>query len=158
MSAARKQGEGKRARGPLKEKKKRTWLMPQEVEVWYVLPAIRRELTKVMIEKGIAQKQIASMLGVTEPAITQYKLEKSSRSRGDQITIPREILPEIERAAETMIAAWDKKAEMKELYETMTREINRIIRLLRDSGALCDIHRSHCEHVDEECDACKSKS
>ena len=85
-----------------KQVKRRTWMMPQEVEVWYVLPAIRRELAKVMKTKTvqradedgdkkehkITQKEIAKMLGVTEPAITQYLLRKrGQRSRGDQVVL-----------------------------------------------------------------------
>ena len=38
-----------------KQVKRRTWMMPQEVEVWYVLPAIRRELAKAMKKKTISR-------------------------------------------------------------------------------------------------------
>jgi len=129
--------------------------MPQEVEVWYVLPAIRRELTRTMIEKGIPQKQIAQMLGVTEPAVTQYKLNKSKRSRGDQVDIPEKIIPEIRKSAEVIIDAWENKDSGEYVYEIMTREINRLIEVLRDKGTLCDVHREYCAHVDGECSACK---
>ncbi|MGY5852854.1 MAG: hypothetical protein RTU92_04735 [Candidatus Thorarchaeota archaeon] len=138
-----------------KQRKRRTWLMPQEVEVWYVLPSIRRELTRVMIAKGIAQKTIAKMLGVTEPAVTQYKLEKSKRSRGDQVDIPKKMVAEIKKSAEIIIDAWEKKAEDDNVYEVMTREVNRLIRALRDSGILCDVHREYCEGVHDDCSACK---
>ncbi|MGY5877388.1 MAG: hypothetical protein RTU30_16670 [Candidatus Thorarchaeota archaeon] len=138
-----------------KQRKRRTWLMPQEVEVWYVLPSIRRELTRVMISKGIAQKTIAKMLGVTEPAVTQYKLEKSKRSRGDQVDIPKKMMAEIKKSAETIIEAWETKGDEDNVYETMTREVNRIIRALRDSGILCEVHREYCEGVHEGCSACK---
>lgn len=129
--------------------------MPQEIEVWYVIPAIRRELTRIMIDKGIAQKDIAKMLGVTEPAVTQYKLKKSKRSRGDQVEIDEEMKAEIENSAEKIIAAWKDKEEGEVVYEEMTREINRIIALLRDRGDLCEIHREYCAHVKENCAACK---
>ncbi len=141
--------------GSDKRRKRRTWLMPQEVEVWYVLPAIRRELTRTMIEKGIPQKQIAQMLGVTEPAVTQYKLNKSKRSRGDQVDIPEKIIPEIRKSAEVIIDAWENKDSGEYVYEIMTREINRLIEVLRDEGTLCDVHREYCAHVDGECSACK---
>ncbi len=101
-----------------KRGKRRTWLMPQEVVVWYVLPAIRRELTRIMIQKKKPQKQIAKMLGVTEPAITQYKLKKSKRSRGDQVNIPDKILVKIEKAADVIIEAFERNDE-KEVYEIM---------------------------------------
>lgn len=141
--------------GDAKRRKRRTWLMPQEVEVWYVLPAIRRELTRTMIDKGIPQKQIAQMLGVTEPAVTQYKLNKSKRSRGDQVDIPEKIIPEIRKSAEVIIEAWENRDEGKYVYEIMTREINRLIEVLRDAGTLCDVHREYCEHVAGDCSACR---
>ncbi len=129
--------------------------MPQEIDVWYILPALRRELTRILIDKGIPQRQIASMLGVTEPAITQYKLEQSSRARGSIMTIPREFIPEIERSADIMIEAWKNRQQDTPIYRIMTREFNRLIRLLRDAGVACATHRSQCEFVDEDCDACK---
>ena len=142
--------------------------MPQEVEVWYVLPAIRRELAKIMktkvvtrtnedgekVDHKVTQKEIARMLGVTEPAITQYKLKKSKRSRGDQVSIPDKILAKIEKAADVIIEAYERSGD-KEVYEIMTREINHLIEILRDSGVICDVHREHCEGVHDDCKACK---
>jgi predicted transcriptional regulator len=108
-----------------------------------------------MIDKGIAQKDIAKMLGVTEPAVTQYKLKKSKRSRGDQVEIDEEMKAEIEKSADMIIDAWREKQEDEFVYEEMTREVNRIIDLLRDRGDLCEIHREYCAHIEEECTACK---
>jgi len=144
--------------------------MPQEVEVWYVLPAIRRELAKIMktktVERStedgkkkehkITQKEIAQMLGVTEPAITQYLLKKKGRrSRGDQVEIPQKFIPELDRSADSMIESFEKHASTDDMFEVMTREINRIIRLMRDDGAMCDIHRQFSAHVKKDCQACK---
>jgi len=136
-----------------KRGKRRTWLMPQEVVVWYVLPAIRRELTRAMIKRNKPQKQIAKMLGVTEPAITQYKLKKSKRSRGDQVNIPDKILVEIEKAADVIIEAYEQNGD-KNIYEKMTREVNHLIEILKNAGVICSVHREHCEGVHEGCKAC----
>ncbi len=154
-----------------KQIKRRTWMMPQEVEVWYVLPAIRRELAKVMkkktvprtneegevVDHKITQKEIARMLGVTEPAITQYLLKKKGRrSRGDQVDIPDVILKEIDKSADIMIAEFEKaRKDDDDIFEAMTSEINRIIRVMRDEGIMCDIHREFCAHVNDTCEACK---
>jgi len=157
-----------------KQVKRRTWMMPQEVEVWYVLPAIRRELAKVMktkviervnddgqkIDHKITQKEIARMLGVTEPAITQYLLKKKGRrSRGDQVVIPSSILKEIDKSADKMIFEYEKARieGIEDIFEVMTSEINRIIRFMRDEGVMCDIHREFCAHVNDPCDACANK-
>ncbi len=155
----------------VKQVKRRTWMMPQEVEVWYVLPAIRRELAKVMKTKvvqradvdgevkehKITQKEIAKMLGVTEPAITQYRLKKKDkRSRGDQITMPDPILREIDKSADTMIKDYEqaRMSDEKDIFQIMTKEINRIINTMRDDGFMCDIHREFCAHTNDPCDAC----
>ena len=157
-----------------KQVKRRTWMMPQEVEVWYVLPAIRRELAKVMKTKvvqradedgdmkdhKITQKEIARMLGVTEPAITQYLLrKKGQRSRGDQVDLPKEILTEIDRSADNMIEEYEKArmSDDQDIFQVMTKEINRIIRVMREAGVMCDIHREFCAHTDDPCDACANK-
>lgn len=145
-------------------------MMPQKVEVWYVLPAVRRELAKVMKTKivdrvgedgrlrkhKITQKEIARMLGVTEPAITQYLLKKGKRSRGDQVQLPDRVLPQIEKSADEIIRVFESSASEPEVYEAMTREINRIIRHLRDEGIMCDIHKQFSVHVGDSCDACKN--
>jgi predicted transcriptional regulator len=144
-----------------KQRKVRKWLMPQEVEVWYILPALRRELAKVMkFDRGQAQKTIARMLGVTEPAVTQYMLskkDKPKRSRGDQVKIPGSLKPELLKSADAMIEAWSEASPRENAYETTTREINRLIEVLRDEGVLCDIHREHCEGVHMDCNACRTE-
>ncbi|MFX1264996.1 MAG: transcriptional regulator [Promethearchaeota archaeon] len=147
------------ARQVKKKKPQRKWLMPQEVEVWYVLPAIRRELSKFMkFKRGLAQKSIARMLGVTEPAVTQYMLskkDKPKRSRGDQVDIPEEFEPEIEASADAIIDAWTSGGPTDRAFETTTREINRLIGVMRNAGLLCEIHREHCQGVHQDCDACE---
>jgi predicted transcriptional regulator len=55
-------------------------MMPQELEVWYIIPAIRREFARVMLNRGLSQRKIAETLGVTEAAVSQYK--KSKRASG----------------------------------------------------------------------------
>jgi predicted transcriptional regulator len=47
--------------------------IPCEIIVWHVLPAIRRELARIMIEKhGLTQKDTAKKLGLTEAAVSRY--------------------------------------------------------------------------------------
>ena len=139
-----------------KQLKRRTFLMPQELEVWYVLPSLRREIARLMIKKRVPQKDIAAILGVTEPAVTQYKLAKSKRSRGDVIEIPDSFMPEIEKSVDVMIQAWQGRQPDTYVYQAMTKEVNRLIRALRDVGIMCDVHRGQCEEVEEECKACKN--
>ncbi|MHA1246604.1 MAG: hypothetical protein ACTSPE_04700 [Candidatus Thorarchaeota archaeon] len=106
---------------------------------------------------GRPQKEIAKMLGITEPAVSQYKLRRSDtpRSRGDQIEIPEDMKLYIRRAAERIMEAWDNRGDKEYIYEDMTREFVRLLAILRKAGFICEVHRQHSEHVSEDCDACK---
>lgn len=46
--------------------------MPCQKVIWYILPVIRSEIAKAMIEMGLKQNEIAKKLGITESAISQY--------------------------------------------------------------------------------------
>jgi len=51
-----------------------------EIVTWYLLPAIRREISAIMTnDYGMQQKDAARLLGVTSAAISQYL----SRKRGN---------------------------------------------------------------------------
>src|SRR3989344_3729762 len=67
----------------------------QEIEVWYILPAIRKELVTVLKEKGKTQKEIAVLLSITEAAVSQYTTKK----RGTGIIFPQETKDFIKKAA-----------------------------------------------------------
>src|SRR3989344_2444797 len=105
-------------------------LMPQEVEVWYLLPSLRKELTKVLIKDGgLSQKQTADLLGITESAVSQYLKSK----RAKQIKFTKEEISEIRKVAHNILH--DKKNTGKYFYELSTK--------MRGSESMCILHRKH---------------
>jgi len=51
--------------------------LPQEIEVWYIIPAIRRKLAKILTEEyGLTQEKAANILGVSKAAVCQYLSKK----------------------------------------------------------------------------------
>ena len=58
--------------------------IPCELVVWYVLPMIRREVSKELVyTHGMTQAEVARRFGVTDAAISQYLKKK----RGDNSII-----------------------------------------------------------------------
>ena len=116
-------------------------IMPQEIEVWYLIPALRRGLAKIFVEDyGLTQKKSAEILGITNSAISQYLSSK----RGGKINFTEKETKEIKKSAEKII----KKNEdlMKELYDLCV--------LLRKSKTICNMHRGQDKGISENCDIC----
>ncbi len=112
-------------------------LYPQEVEVWYILPAIRNELCRELLKLGATQKQIAIKMKISESAVSQYLKAK--------------------RAAKVKFSG----AFLKELVEMSKRlkddqidsftAVQTLCKWIRTSGELCAIHRS-VDSVDAACE------
>jgi len=64
-------------------------LQPQEIEVFYIIPAIRSYLAKALKDSGKSQKDIAKLFGLRESTVSQYingkratlKLDKKSQEK-----------------------------------------------------------------------------
>ena len=100
-------------------------LQPQEIEVFYILPAIRRELAVSMKSKGKTQKEIAKLLGVTEPAISQYMSSK----RAKQVQFDEPVKQIIHDSA-------SKISDELGLF----REMQKLMRVMHEHKVICKFH------------------
>ena len=117
--------------------------MPQDVEVRYILPAIRREIARIFIEEHkLSQKEAAKILGLTEAAVSQYQHSK----RAKEVVFSDNVVKEI-RASVDKIQA-DKKNKQR-----MIAEIYRISNLTHVKQILCDLHRAQSKDL-ENCSIC----
>lgn len=128
-----------------KKKRFKKLVQPQEVIVWYILPAIRREMTNYLIHQyKLPQKKIAELFGLTEPAISQYK----KGARGDI-----EFTPDIkERVQEAASIIYEEKDDKEK--NSAPREVQRVLKYIQKSGFLCDLHKKY-GLVHEACDICE---
>lgn len=113
-------------------------LQPQEVEVYYLLPAIRKEFALALKRTGRAQKEIAQILGVTEAAVSQYCHSK----RGQDVAFPQELSRKVEEAAGKVTD-----------QQSMMREVQAILRAAKESRLTCRLHEQMAA-VPHGCDAC----
>lgn len=114
---------------------------PQEIEVWYILPAVRKELVLVLKEKNLSQKEIAQLLNVTESAISQYTKSK----RAKEIVFNDKVKEFIKHSA----------TKIKD-STTAYQQIRKICEFIRISKALCEIHMQ-MEKKLCNCDICYRK-
>ena len=116
--------------------------MPQELEVWYVIPAIRRELALRLKEKGLTQKEVAKKLYVTEPAVSQYFKSK----RAKQVKFSKKLQGEISKSAESILKNPTKINLIKQTQE--------ILKQARINQVLCKLHKEMDETINCQCDGC----
>ena len=117
--------------------------MPQEIEVRYILPAIRRELARIFIkEHNLNQKEAARLLGLTEAAVSQYQHSK----RAKEVVFSESVIEEIKKSAEKIKS--DKNPRQK-----LIGEMYRISNLTKVRQILCDLHRSQSKEL-ENCNVC----
>lgn len=103
--------------------------LPQEIEVWYVIPGIRKELAKEMIKLGLSQREAAVRLGLRESAVSQYVHSK----RGKDINFDKGTKEFIKKSAERIVN--NKSCAVKEIQD-ICKEVKR-------NKTLCKIHKKH---------------
>lgn len=112
---------------------------PQELEVFYILPALRRELAKALKKLGRSQKAIAGLLGVTEAAVSQYFHEK----RATGVSFTQNLRKSIQDSAGRII---DRS--------TFLRETQQLIRKIRGDRFICDVCRDQNKGMPKKCSMC----
>jgi predicted transcriptional regulator len=99
---------------------------PCEEIVWDVLPSIRAAIAEELVKKGISQKEVSRMLGITPPAVSQYV----SKKRGYNIEFREDIRQAIAALADDLI-------EQKVKGNDLIKNVCSICRMLQDDESAC---------------------
>ena len=125
-------------------------LLPCEVGVKTVLPAIRAEMARDLVEKhGMKEQQAAEILGLSQSAISRY----TTKNRGNIITI--EDVPEVQTLIDQMInLLLNEKSHQ-------TIEILRLFcetcKVIRQKGLMCQFCQTKTPKPSAEtCAFCRS--
>jgi predicted transcriptional regulator len=98
--------------------------IPCEIIVWQVLPVIRREFARNMIENHkFTQKKVAQKMGLTEAAVSRYV----SGKRGNSDILDGEVLEEITKSVNQIVEGNGT---------SMIEETCRICRLIKAIGTI----------------------
>ena len=116
-------------------------LMPQELEVWYLLPSLRKEIAKILVnEHELSQKEVAVIFGMTESAVSQYLKSK----RANELKFSNQELAEIKKYADKIMQ--DKKNYHSHLFELSKK--------MRGTKSLCELHKKQDSSVEKNCKLC----
>lgn len=114
-------------------------MLSQEIETFYLIPAIRKALVEYMIKKGIEKKKIAEALNLTKSAISQYVSKKRVKS----FKLDDEI---IEECCENILKG-----------KNYISEIQKLIHNLKKTKRICKIYREN-NLAPEDCRVCENAS
>jgi predicted transcriptional regulator len=115
------------------------YLLPQEIEVWYIIPAIRKELSRLLVRMhDLTFEKAGDILGISKAAVSQYL----SNKRANKISLPEDIRKELAKSATIMIK--DNRRAVK--------EIERILKLMRTKKCCCDVCKKYNSGVFTFCD------
>ncbi|MFO8109205.1 MAG: transcriptional regulator [Thermoplasmata archaeon] len=116
---------------------------PCEIIVNYVLPSIRAQLSKELIDLGNTQNQVSCMLDITPAAVSQYVSGKRGYTLDfddDSVIIIRELAEEIDEDDD----------------RDMGKDICKLCRLLWDTHTINQLEERF-EGITEGCGGCVSR-
>ena len=115
------------------------YVLPQEIEVWYIIPAIRKEFAKQFVkEHKLSYEKAGNILGISKAAVSQY----ISNKRANKFTLPEAIKKEIQKSSK-VIAKDHKQAVF---------EILRILDIIKKKKYACGVCRRYNPEIKQYCD------
>jgi len=117
---------------------------PCEIMTDYVLPAVRAQIARELIEKHeFTQASAAEKLGLTQSAMSRYL----AMNRGSRTELSDETIHTLETIAEDLAT--------RDSPSTLTiQEICGICLNMRKSGDFCKLHRDLDNGIPDSCDIC----
>ena len=117
------------------------YLLPQEIEVWYIIPAVRKELAKLLTKKyGLSYEKAGLILGVSKAAVSQYL----SNKRANKIKLSPSVKKEVEKSAKIIF-----KSPKLALIE-----MQRILKIMKIKKCSCDVCKRYNKDILDYCN-CK---
>jgi predicted transcriptional regulator len=110
------------------------YLLPQEIEVWYIIPAVRKELAKQLTKKYLlSYEKTGAILGISKAAVSQY----ISNKRANKVCL--NIITKKEIAKSAKLVNENPKVGMI--------EIQRILKFMKDNKCSCDVCKKYNKEV-----------
>lgn len=112
--------------------------LPQEIEVWYIIPAIRKELAKLLTKKHkLTFERAGLILGISKSAVSQY----INKKRADLIKMPSSMRKEIEKSSDLLVNN----------NQLAVKEIMRLLALMKKGKCSCKICKRFNKGILSQC-------
>ena len=125
-------------------------LLPCEVGVQTVLPAIRALIARTIIQKhGMKETQVAELLGLSQSAISRY----TRKNRGNMLIIENE--PEVQKLIDQTIhlLLYGQPHQTTEILELLCQTC----KVIREQGLMCKLcQKKTTIDMAEICAFCRS--
>jgi uncharacterized protein len=100
--------------------------LPQEIEAKYIIPALRRDLSKCFVESyGISYDKVGKILGITKAAVSQYL----SGKRASKIKLHEKVKLELVKGCDKIIKG----------NSDSYKEITRILKVIKNEKLHCEV-------------------
>lgn len=114
------------------------YLLPQEIEVWYIIPAVRKELARLFTKDyGMSYEKAGKILGISKAAVSQY----ISNKRANKIKLTPEVKKEIAKSAKII----------SENHRVALGEVQRILKFMKDKKCSCEVCKKYNKDVLNYC-------
>ncbi|WGI16677.1 helix-turn-helix domain-containing protein [Methanonatronarchaeum sp. AMET-Sl] len=117
---------------------------PCEIIVLHVLPSVRAQISKDLVEMGMSQQKVSEIIGITPAAISQYV----SGKRGYEMEFKGEVREKIQDFAQQTY----NQGEADVLQGVCS-----ICDVVKENGVLCDLYEKYEEQTNK-CSSCKFRT
>ena len=119
------------------------YLLPQEIEVWYIIPAVRKEFARCLTtEHKLSYEKTGLALGISKAAVSQYL----SNKRANKVCLDVKTKKEINKSA--VLIFENPKVAMV--------EIQKILKFMKDNHCSCNVCKQYNKDVIKYCN-CEPK-
>lgn len=115
---------------------------PQEVDVWYILPAIRKKIALSLLENNMSQKDVAVLMKTSEATISHYKKEKRVKEDVLGSSIDIQIKTSVNKIIQN--------------NSLLFSEILKLSNVVKENGLFCEIYhqKTTMDTITKPCNDC----
>jgi predicted transcriptional regulator len=120
-----------------KKLRQRKFILPQAIELYYLIPSLRKQLAIALMKRGLKQKEVARLLSLTPSAISQYLSGKRATNKIGALA------GAIEKSAEKIESRVGKVGKIDRDKDYAHKELLRLIKIAERKGIMCELCKAH---------------